>query len=85
MIKSFYLTILLFMITQLAYSQSIEKVNGQVQNEKKEPIVGAIVILSKAKTDRLIKSTFTDVDGKFEFEKLIADTCKITVSYIGFQ
>jgi outer membrane receptor protein involved in Fe transport len=85
MIKSFYLTILLFMITQLAYSQSIEKVNGQVQNEKKEPIVGAIVILSKAKTDRLIKSTFTDVEGKFEFEKLIADTCKITVSYIGFQ
>ena len=64
MIKSFYLTILLFMITQLAYSQSIEKVNGQVQNEKKEPIVGAIVILSKAKTDRLIKSTFTDVEGK---------------------
>ena len=59
--------------------------NGQVQNEKKEPIEGAIVILSKARTNKLIKSTFTYADGKFEFEKIIEDTCKITISYIGFQ
>jgi len=85
MIKSYYIIILLFLTTQLAYSQSIEKVNGQVQNGKKEPIVGATVILSKARTNKLIKSTFTDADGKFEFEKLIEDTYKITVSYIGFQ
>jgi len=85
MIKSYYITILLFLTTQLIYSQTIEKVTGQVQNEKKEPIIGATVILSKAKTNKLIKSTFTDADGKFEFEKLKEDTCKITVSYIGMQ
>lgn len=85
MIKSYYITILLFLITQLVYSQAIDKVTGQVQDEKKVPIIGATVILSKAKTNKLIKSTFTDADGKFEFEKLKEDTCKITVSYIGFQ
>jgi predicted PP-loop superfamily ATPase len=85
MIKSYYIIILLLLTTQLSYSQSIEKVNGQVQNEKKEPIVGATVILSKDRTNKLIKSTFTDAAGKFEFEKIKQDTCKITVSYIGFQ
>lgn len=85
MIKSYYITILLFWATQLTYSQTIDKVIGQVQNEKKEPVIGATVILSKAKTNKIIKSTFTDVDGKFEFEKLKEDTCKFTVSYIGMQ
>lgn len=85
MIKNSCITFFLFLTTQLLYSQSIEKMTGQIQNEKKEAIIGATVIISKAKTNKLIKSTFTDVDGKFEFENLKVDTCKITVSFIGMQ
>ena len=57
MIKSYYIIILLLLTTQLSYSQSIEKVNGQVQNEKKEPIVGATIILSKDRTNKLKRLT----------------------------
>ncbi len=38
MIKNYYITILLFWATQLTYSQTIDKVIGQVQNEKKNQL-----------------------------------------------
>ena len=61
------------------------KIVGIVKNTNQEAIVGATVTLSKFKNDALIKATFTDADGRFEFEKLPLDSCKITVSFVGLD
>ena len=75
---------LLFLILniQFAYSQSF-KLSGIVKSPDQQAAVGATVTLLKL-DNKLIKATFTDTEGKFEFEKIVADSCKILVSYVGF-
>jgi iron complex outermembrane recepter protein len=66
-------------------AQSKGKIMGTVKNANQEAVLGATVTLTKAKNDALIKATFTDADGRFEFDKLNIDSCKITVSFVGLN
>ena len=76
-----YLSLFLF-IYQFAYCQGF-KLSGIVKSPDQQVIVGATVTLLKP-DNKLIKATFTDAEGTFEFEKIVADSCKISVSYVGF-
>jgi outer membrane receptor protein involved in Fe transport len=73
----------LLFITSLAQAQN-GNIKGLVKDEKNEAVVGATVILSKSQKD-IIKSLFTDVEGKFEFEKLKYDTLQIEISFVGMN
>ena len=79
--KFSFLTVFLF-ISQFAYCQGF-KLSGIVKSPDQQIVVGATVTLLKP-DNKLIKATFTDADGRFEFEKTVADSCKISVSYVGF-
>ncbi len=82
-----FLTVLtvLFSSFFLQFSIAQGTVMGISKNDKNEVVVGATVILSKAKNGLIIKSAITDVDGKFEFEKLKFDTFKLTISFVGVE
>ena len=77
------LAFFVLMTMQVVYSQNTAAITGIVKNKENEVVVGATVIVSKAKNGIIIKSAITDVDGKFEFEKLKFDTCKVSISFLG--
>ena len=58
-------------------------ITGIVKNKDKTAVAGATVIVTKAQNNAILKSAITDVDGKFEFEKLKFDTCKVSVTSVG--
>jgi iron complex outermembrane recepter protein len=79
MIKTYTLIFCLSIISTIAAAQ----VSGNVKSPDQQAVVGATVSILKP-NNKLIKATFTDAEGKFEFEKIAADSCKISVSYLGF-
>jgi hypothetical protein len=76
--------LLLLLITTVGKAQN-GIIKGIVKGDKNEAVVGATVILSKGQIGAIIKSSFTDADGKFEFEKLKYDTLEIAVSFVGMS
>ena len=66
-------------------SQTNLKISGQIVDSINKPIDGVIVSLIKYKNSALVKTTFTDNDGKFEFSDFKSDSLKIFVTNIGFQ
>lgn len=75
---------LLLLITTVAKAQN-GSIKGLVKSDKNEAIVGATVILLKGQKENILKSSFTDVDGKFEFESLKYDTLTLAISYVGMD
>ena len=78
------LIVLFFTFNQTIYAQDkYGRLMGSVININKEPIVGATIILSKAKDNALIKALLTDANGRFEFENVKFDTCKLSITFVG--
>lgn len=75
---------LLLLITTVGKAQN-GTIKGLVKSDKNEAIVGATVILLKGQKENILKSSFTDVDGKFEFESLKYDTLTLAISYVGMD
>ncbi|MFZ4544074.1 MAG: carboxypeptidase-like regulatory domain-containing protein, partial [Saprospiraceae bacterium] len=66
-------------------SQTITKISGSVASLKEGALAGATVLLIADKSDETIKATFSDVDGKFEFEQVKVLSARIVVQYLGYQ
>ena len=78
------LIVLLFTMNQTIYAQDkYGRLMGSVINTNKEPIVGVTIILSKVKDNVLIKALLTDANGRFEFENVKFDTCKLSITFVG--
>ena len=77
------LIISLFFNIQSLVAQATATILGSVKNDKNEVVVGATVIVTKAKNGIILKSAITDIDGKFECEKIKFDTCKVSISLVG--
>jgi iron complex outermembrane recepter protein len=78
-----YRFVFFLLLSKLSIAQN-GKMIGSVKNNKNESIVGATVTLTKFKNNQILKATFSDTEGKFEFDKIKADSCKINVSFVGF-
>lgn len=76
--------LLLLLITTVSKAQN-GIIKGLVKDDKNEAVIGATVILSKSQKGTIVKSSFTDADGRFEFERLKYDTLDITVSFVGMN
>jgi len=77
--------VLLFsvLLSQLSHSQSVGRLNGSVQTDDNQVVIGATVTLLRP-NNQIIKTTFTDAKGQFEFENLKEDTCQVSVSFVGY-
>ncbi|WP_259016034.1 TonB-dependent receptor [Emticicia fluvialis] len=75
--------LLLLLFVSITATAQNGNIKGTVKTSKNEAIVGATVMLSKFPKGVIVKSTFTDADGKFEFEKLRYDSLEISVSFVG--
>ena len=82
----FFIKLIAFLfLFQTAHAQNIGTITGITKNKNNEVVVGATVLLLKAKNGLILKSAITDTDGKFEFEKLKFDTCKLTITFVGVE
>jgi iron complex outermembrane recepter protein len=73
----------LFSIASKATAQSVGTITGLTKNQSNEVVIGATVILSKAKNGSIIKSAIMDNEGNFTFGNLKFDTCKLTINSVG--
>ncbi len=76
------ITSLLFIAAIPAQSQ-IGKITGSVNNHKE--MSGAIVSLLKGKDSSLLKTSFIEEDGSFNFEKLVDGNYFIKITHTSFE
>lgn len=67
-------------ISQVSFGQ----INGTVSSENKLPLDGAIVSLIDNSNQKLLKTTFTDEKGIFQFEKIANGKYQIVVENTAF-
>ncbi|RYU97680.1 outer membrane beta-barrel family protein [Emticicia agri] len=80
-----YKKLLLFSLLTTVVKAQNGIIKGVIKGDKNEAVVGATVILSKSQQGNIVKSSFTDAEGKFEFEKLKYDTLELAVSFVGMN
>ena len=78
--------VLIFLILPFLFlSQTEFKISGNISDSTGNPINEAIVSLVKYKNQSLVKTTFTDANGLFEFTNLKSDSFKVIVTQLGFK
>ena len=80
--------ILFLVFVAIAYhslSQSNFKITGRVLDSTNTPIDNAIVSLIKANNGALLKTTFTENEGTFDFVGLSKDSFKISVNILAMR
>ena len=68
----------------IAYSQNSIK-GVVVDNKTQETLIGANITLSIANNKDNVLGAATNIDGEFEFNNLLENNYKLTVSYIGYE
>lgn len=81
---------LLFLLGCVAYGGYAQKslisvISGSVQDQEKRPAEGIIVSLIRSANQALVKTTFTEADGRFEFRELVTDSFRISIYHPGFK
>ena len=79
-----FLVIGIFIVQKSAIAQSRSVINGTVADAKKAPLEMITVAMYDAVDSVLIKTTFTETDGKFQFSQIKAGNYFIRLSAMGF-
>lgn len=81
---AFLATWLTIAVTLAQAQQPNAKIYGTIKENDGKNIEYATVALYRAKDSVLVKTAFTEADGKFSFEQLANDTYQIRVAAMGF-
>jgi len=84
---AFFLSVLAL---QSAVAQSPDKGDGKISgtiidSSTNEPVEFATIALIDPATNKPVDGTVADEKGKFEIEKIVDGTYKITISFIGYE
>lgn len=82
--KQYILAVFIFTFYTIN-AQNFNKIKGRVLSNEKEVLSGATILMIGATNDETLKSTFTDKDGKYEFDNLKIKSFRISVQFVGFQ
>lgn len=74
---------LLLIIVQQTFAQT--HIVGKLTNNEKEPLLFATMALLKATDSSIVKGTYTDADGKFEFDKIANGNYIVKSMVVGMQ
>ncbi|MBL7910146.1 MAG: TonB-dependent receptor [Bacteroidia bacterium] len=70
---------------QKTSAQTEQRITGIVTDSLKKPIEGAIISLLNAANNNLVKTTFSESNGSFDFQTNKSDTFNLLVSASGFS
>lgn len=77
--------VFLFYITaHSGFAQSTFKITGKVLDSLQQPIDNAVISLIKYNNGALVKTTFTEKGGDFDFIDLSIDSFKVSVTQLGY-
>lgn len=79
-----FLAIWVFIGQNSANAQSSSVINGMVQDSLKSPLELVTVALYNGSDSALLKTTYTEKDGKFQFSQLKAGTYFLRISVMGY-
>jgi outer membrane receptor protein involved in Fe transport len=75
----------MLLLAQLSKAQNNCKISGSITDSINKPLDGIIVSLLKTNNLLLVKTTFTDEKGNFEFDNLKLDSFKISIIHVGYK
>ncbi len=67
------------------FAQTTVKISGSIKSADGKFVEAAVVMLSRVKDSVLLKSTLTNKEGIYEFDKLTQGNYLITVNAVGFE
>ena len=82
---SLFISILFLLFASNVSAQETGKISGELQDATQKGVEGAVVSLFQQKDSALIKAILTEIDGKFEFSQLKANTYFLVVNHLSFQ
>ncbi len=86
LISRFYIfTILIFFCATKFVAQNEYRIAGIVKDSLNQAIEGAIISLVNAKDNSLVKTTFSENNGSFEFQLNKPDTFNLLITATGFS
>lgn len=77
------LTALFLLYCTISNGQRFFTLSGNINDDKKEPLAGAYLMLLR--DTALFRTTVTDADGKFTIEDVLAGDYKIRISLVGYE
>jgi hypothetical protein len=82
--------VLILLLSFLLYSinsngQNHIDIKGEIVNELNEKLSGVTVFLVASDNDQTIKATFTDNEGKFEFNLIKVTSFRISIQSMGYK
>lgn len=86
--KKIIAVVFVFLINAFVYGQqqgSGKSINGLVLDADKKPVDAAIVSLVKSRDLSLVKTIFTESNGRFEFLSLATDSFKVMINHPGYK
>ncbi len=85
MTRFIYSLLLLVILNSTLSAQIKNKISGKVLDQEAKAVEGAVVNLLRLNGQSLIKATFTEADGKFEFQDVSSDSVKMMINLLGYQ
>jgi iron complex outermembrane recepter protein len=82
--KQYILAVFIFAFYTIN-AQNFDKIKGRVLSNENEALSGATILMIGATSDETLKATFTDKEGKYEFDNLKIKSFRISVQFVGFQ
>jgi len=79
-----FLTILLISFLSI-WSTQAQKIEGKIQNEKKEPVANATVTLLKQKDTSLLRTAISNAEGAFSFNYNDSNKVMVKITVTGYH
>ena len=82
--QRYFLLLILFLFTTAAFAQQAS-ISGKVNDDKGEPLTGAIIELRRVSDSVLVKANVSDFKGDFLFENQKEGNYYLRISMLGFK
>lgn len=77
--------LLLLLLTSFLQAQTSGKINGSLKVSNNEPLETVLITLVSASDNALVKTTFPDANGNFEFSNLADNSYLLVIDQMGFK
>lgn len=77
--------LLLLLLTSFLQAQTSGKINGSLKVSNNEPLETVLITLVSASQNALVKTTFPDANGNFEFSNLADNSYLLVIDQMGFK
>lgn len=83
--NKFFTTVLLLILTSVAFAQNTFKVSGKVSDSNNEGVVAATILLTTPRDSTFQKAAFSNENGEFEIGAVPRGFYRMTITSVGYM